>query len=207
MNVDHIHWYGHDSFRIEDAGRQIYVDPWQMPKGLPEADLILVTHGHYDHYSQPDVAALSGPKTTVVAPPDTAAEVGEGTVAIRPGQTVEAAGLKVTAVPAYNVGKKFHPKSIHWVGFLVTLSDGTRVYHAGDADHVPEMDALEVDVALLPVSGTYVMTAAEAVEAANAMKPKVAIPMHYGEIVGTAKDAEAFAKGFTGKTVIKDIET
>lgn len=206
MNLGRIHWYGHDSFRIEDGGKQLYIDPWEMPAGLPKADVIFVTHDHYDHYSQPDVEALSRPGTRVVAPPDTAAKVGDAAVAVRPGESIDVEGLKVTAVPAYNVGKKFHPKHSGWVGYVITLSDGTRVYHAGDADHVPEMDSLEVDVALLPVSGTYVMTAEEAIAAANAMKPEVAIPMHYGTIVGDARDAEKFQKGFTGKTVIKKPE-
>jgi len=215
MNVEDIHWYGHDSFRIEDAGRQVYIDPWKIPAGAPKADLVLVTHDHYDHYSEDDVARLSTADTTIIGPPDVAEKVASGiaksqgaeAVFIEAGRTVEAAGLKVTAVPAYNVGKKFHPKSSGWVGYLLTLSDGTTLYHAGDTDHVPEMDSLRVDVALLPVSGTYVMTAAEAVEAANRMKPKVAIPMHYGDIVGSAADAETFAEGFTGQTVIKQAET
>lgn len=101
-----------------------------------------------------------------------------------------------------NIGKEFHPKQNAWVGYIVTLSDGTRVYHAGDTDRIPEMDEIDADIALLPVSGTYVMTAEEAVAAANAIRPQVAIPMHYGEIVGEASDAETLKKGFSGETAI-----
>ena len=206
MDVENIHWYGHDAFRIEDAGRQIYIDPWKLPDGLPKADLVLVTHGHYDHYSSDDVHKISRPDTVLVGPPDVVREAGGGAVALSPGQTIEAAGWKVTGVAAYNIGKKFHPQASKGLGFVVTLSDGTIVYHAGDTDFVPEMKSLTVDVALLPVSGTYVMTAQEAAEAANTFKPKVAIPMHYGTIVGDRRDAEAFQQAFAGTTVIKDVE-
>ena len=211
MNVENIHWYGHDSFRIEDGGKQIYIDPWKMPDGLPRADLLLVTHSHHDHYSADDVNKLSTPQTTVVGPADVAEKVRSETGAIAlpvaPGETVEVDGLKVTAVPAYNIGKKFHPRESGWVGFVVTLSDGTIVYHAGDTDCVPEMQGLDVDVALLPVSGTYVMTAEEAVQAAEAIGPKVVIPMHYGSLVGTEADAETFKTKYAGQTVIKQSES
>jgi len=206
MDVDNIHWYGHASFRIDDAGKHIYIDPWKMPEGAPKADVILVTHGHYDHYSADDVARLSGPRTKLVGPPDVAREAGGGAVGLKPGQTTEVAGLRIAAVPAYNTDKKFHPKGNAWVGFVVTLSDGTTVYHAGDTDAIPDMKKLKVDVALLPVSGTYVMTAAEAAKAANGFGPQVVIPMHWGDIVGGRGDAEAFEAAFTGRTVIKDKE-
>ena len=204
--LENIHWYGHDAFRIEDAGRQIYIDPWQLPAGTPKADLVLVTHEHHDHYSPPDIDAIRKSSTAVVAPADLAAKIGPQATAVKPGQTLDAGGVKVTGVAAYNVGKKFHPKANNWVGYVVTLSDGTTVYHTGDSDAVPEMKTLKVDVALLPVSGTYVMTAAEAVEVANAFLPKTVIPMHYGTIVGSAADAEAFRKGFKGQTVVKKKE-
>jgi len=211
MDVENIHWYGHDSFRIEDGDKQIYIDPWKMPGGLPRADLILVTHSHHDHYSGDDVNKLSTPQTTVVGPADVAekvlADTGAVPLVITSGETVEVNEVKVTAVPAYNIGKQFHPRESGWVGFVVTLSDGATVYHAGDADHIPEMQGLGVDVALLPVSGTYVMTADEAVQAAEAIGPKVVIPMHYGDIVGTEADAETFKTKYPGQTVIKQSES
>ena len=207
MHLERFHWYGHDSFRIEDGARQLYFDPWDIPASAPKADLILVSHAHHDHYSPADIAALSTSTTCIVAPADVAEKIGPAAQAIRPGQTLQAAGFTVRAVPAYNVDKQFHPVGNQWVGYVVTLSDGMTVYHAGDADHVPEMDALEgIDVALLPVSGTYVMTAEEALAAANAFRPRVVIPMHYGKIIGTEDDARRFAKGYKGTTVIKQPE-
>ena len=210
MNVSHIHWYGHDSFRIEDGATQVYIDPWKMPEGLPRADVVLVTHSHYDHYSAADVNRLSTPETTVVGPADVAekvrSETGAVALPIAAGQTVEIESLRVTAVAAYNVNKKFHPKASGWVGYVVRLSDGTSIYHAGDTDCIPEMKGLAVDVALLPVSGTYVMTGDEADRAAEAIGAKVVIPMHYGDIVGTDADAATLKKTFKGLTVIKPQE-
>jgi len=210
MNVSHIHWYGHDSFRIEDGTTQIYIDPWKMPDRLPRADVILITHSHYDHYSATDVGRLSTPETTVVGPADVAekvrSETGAVALPIAPGQTVEIESLRVTAVAAYTVNKKFHPKASGWVGYVVRLSDGSTIYHAGDTDCIPEMTGLAVDVALLPVSGTYVMTAAEAARAAEAIGAKTVIPMHYGDIVGTDADAATLKKTFKGLTVIKTPE-
>jgi len=159
------------------------------------------------------VAKIRKEGTVFVAPMDVAKEIGAAATGVKPGDEVEVAGLKVKAIAAYNINKfrspgvPFHPREKHWVGFVVTLSDGTTVYHAGDTDATPELLAVKADVALLPVSGTYVMTAAEAVEAANAMMPKLAIPMHYGAgVVGTAADAEAFKKGFKGETRILEKE-
>ena len=204
--VADIHWYGHDAFRIEDAGQQIYIDPWQLPDGLPKADVILVTHEHHDHYSADDIDKVVGPKTLVMAPTELAHKMGHGALGAEPGRTMDTGGVSITTVPAYNVDKKFHPKGNNWLGYIVTLKDGTTVYHAGDTDFTPEMKALKVDIALLPVSGTYVMTAEQAAEAANAFRPAVVIPMHYGTIVGTADDAERFKKAFQGETVIKQVE-
>jgi len=206
MDLKKIHWYGHDAFRIEDNGRQIYIDPWQLSSGLPRADVILVTHDHHDHYSEADVRKLSKAETRVVCPPDVAAKAGPAATPISPGEKVTIGDLQIAAVAAYNVSKPFHPRERGWVGYVVTLSDGTTVYHAGDTDATPEMERLKVDVALLPVSGTYVMTAEEAAAAANAMRPGLVIPMHFGTIVGTAKDAERFSRLFKGRTVIKTVE-
>ena len=208
-----IHWHGHDTFRIVDAGKQIYFDPYKVPDGLPKADVIFITHEHRDHYSPEDVAKIVKDDTKFVAPTDVAKTIGEAAVGMKPGDEVTVDGLKVKAIAAYNIDKfrtpgvPFHPKEKNWVGYVVTLANGTTVYHAGDTDFTPEMKTVKVDVALLPVSGKYVMTAAEAVEAANAISPKVAVPMHYGGgVVGTEADAEAFKKGFKGETWILKAE-
>jgi len=195
--VQNLHWLGHDSFRL-DGPPVIYFDPWKLPPGSPVADVILVSHDHYDHLSAGDVKKVSGPKTTVIANPSAAAKL-KGARVIRPGEKITVGQVTVEAVPAYNVNKfrspgvVFHPKTAEHVGYIVTVG-GERLYHAGDTDHIPEMSGLKCDVALLPVSGTYVMTADEAAGAAAAIKPRVAVPMHYGDqdVVGTLADAERF---------------
>jgi L-ascorbate metabolism protein UlaG (beta-lactamase superfamily) len=204
VNVDNIHWIGHASFRIEDGATQIYIDPWKLRAGAPKASVVLITHGHSDHYSPDDVALIEQPGTVFVAPADVAAKLkGRNVVAASPGHSYKAGGVTVDAVPAYNRTKAFHPRSNNWLGFVVTLSTGVRIYHSGDSDAIPEMDALKVDVALMPCGGTYTMTAAEMAAAANGFKPKVLIPMHWGDIVGSKADADAVKKAFTGTTVIK----
>lgn len=207
MNVDNIHWIGHASFRIEDGSTRIYIDPWKLPAGSPKASVVLITHGHSDHYSPEDIARIEQPGTVFVAPADVAAKLkGKTVVTASPGHSYAAAGLTVEAVPAYNTNKAFHPRSNGWLGYVVTLSTGVRVYHSGDSDAIPEMRALKVDVALMPCGGTYTMTAAEVASAANVFKPAMLIPMHWGDIVGSREDAEGVAKAFGGETVIRPVE-
>ena len=194
-----LHWMGHDNFRV-DGPPVVYVDPFQLPAGASPADLILITHEHSDHCSLADVNAIRGPRTVVVAPRAAAAKLPGPVEVIAPGEAKTLAGVTVKAVPAYNTDKKFHPKSAGMVGYVFTIA-GTTYYHAGDTDHIPEMADLRPDVALLPVSGTYVMTADEAVAAARAIAPKVAVPMHYGAIVGAAGDAERFAALLEGSGI------
>jgi L-ascorbate metabolism protein UlaG (beta-lactamase superfamily) len=208
MNIDRIHWLGHATFRIEDGATQIYIDPWKLPAGAPKADVILITHAHFDHFSAEDIARIEKPGTLFVAPADVAAKLtGKHVTSSSPGGRYSVGSLVVQAVAAYNTNKDFHKKSESWVGYVVTLSDGMRVYHTGDSDVTPEMRAVQTDVALMPCGGTYTMTAAEVVDAANAVKPRILIPMHWGDIVGSQADADTVAKGFTaGKTVIKPVE-
>jgi L-ascorbate metabolism protein UlaG (beta-lactamase superfamily) len=198
--IDAVEWLGHAGFRIRSGPATIYIDPYRVPDG-PTADLILITHGHYDHFSPQDVERLSHEGTWVVAPPAVAERIAGQVVSVRPGESVQPfAGVEVTAVAAYNTSKRdsdgnvFHPREAGWVGYDVNVR-GQRLYHSGDTDVVPEMDAVAgVDVALLPVSGTYVMTAAEAAEAARRIQPGVAVPMHWGEHIGTIEDARLFAE-------------
>jgi len=207
MNVDNIHWYGQAAFRIEDGQKQIYIDPWKLPTGkLPKADIIFITHAHFDHLSQDDIDQIKKEGTVFVAPKDVAAELTETAKPIAPNQSLEVAGIRVSAIPAYNLKKNFHPKGNNWVGYILRLSSGQTIYHAGDTDFIPEMKSLNVDIAMLPCGGTYTMNAKEAAEAANTFKPKIAIPMHYGDVVGGDRDAETFKKEFHGETVIKKRE-
>lgn len=189
-------WLGHDGFRI-DASTCIYIDPYQIDGGKP-ADLLLITHEHFDHCSPEDVAKIQQPGTVIITEKDSAKKLSGDVRVITPGERLLLDGLTVEAVPAYNTNKDYHPKANRWLGFIIDI-DGVRIYHAGDSDYIPEMKDLEVDIALLPVSGTYVMNADEAVEAALAIKPKLAIPMHYGAIVGDQSDATHFRDKLAGK--------
>ena len=188
--IENIHWLGHASFRI-DAEKTIYIDPWKLAKGARKADLILITHDHYDHCSPEDVAKIAKDDTVVVTIAAAAPKLKGDVRIVKPGDSLTVAGIPIEAVPAYNVGKQFHPKEAGHVGFIVTVG-GQRIYHAGDTDVIPEMDDIQADIALLPVGGTYTMTAEEAAQAANKIKPKVAVPMHYGTIVGSIEDAHRF---------------
>ena len=168
------------------------------PPAAPAADLILVTHDHFDHCSPEDVKKISKPGTVVIADPASAKKL-PGARILRPGEKTTVGEVIVEAVAAYNVnkfrspGQPFHPKSAGYNGYIITIG-GERLYHAGDTDHIPEMAGYRCDVALLPVSGTYVMTADEAAAAAADIKPRVAVPMHYGDIVGGAADVQRFQK-------------
>ena len=197
--LQNLHWLGHDSFRL-DGPPVIYFDPWKLPPKSPVADIVFVSHDHFDHCSPGDVKKVSGPKTVVIANPTAAAKL-PGARIIRPGEKITVGDVTVEAVPAYNLtkfrspGNPFHPHEAEHNGYIVTVG-GERLYHAGDTDHIAEMSGLKCDVALLPVSGTYVMTAEEAAEAAQSIKPGVAVPIHWGDkdVVGTLADAERFKK-------------
>ncbi|MDY6825215.1 MAG: MBL fold metallo-hydrolase [Thermodesulfobacteriota bacterium] len=194
--LEKIKWLGHDAFRI-DAEKVIYIDPYEIGSG-PAADLILITHEHFDHCSPADVKKIQGENTVVITESQSAAKLAGNVRVVKPGETVTEQGVAVEAVPAYNTDKDFHPRENGWLGFIVTV-DGVRVYHAGDTDMIPEMADIDADIAMLPVSGTYVMTADQAVEAALTINPKIAVPMHYGSVVGGDADAEAFRKALEGK--------
>jgi L-ascorbate metabolism protein UlaG (beta-lactamase superfamily) len=202
MLLGALEWLGHSSFRIRVGRATVYIDPYRVPDGAPPADLILITHGHYDHFSPQDVERLSKRETWLVGPATVAERVSGQVHRIEPGETLDdelVRGVHVTAVAAYNTskrdadGKLFHPRDAGWLGFELNVR-GERLYHSGDTDVIPEMDSVTgVDVALLPVSGVYVMTAQEAAEAARRIQPRVAVPMHWGSHIGTEHDARTFA--------------
>ncbi len=197
--LDNIKWLGHDTFKIVGAGKIIYLDPFQLPRTAEPADIILITHEHHDHCSPADIEKIRTPQTVVMANSAAAEQLGGLARVLQPDQQTEVDSVTIRAVRAYNVNKfreagvPFHPRDEGKLGYIITV-EGQRLYHAGDTDCIPEMAGYACDVALLPVSGTYVMTAAEAAEAVRLIKPKMAIPMHYGSIVGSVEDAELFRK-------------
>ena len=196
-----LQWLGHAGFKICHEDTVIYIDPWKLKDSPHDASLVLVSHSHYDHYSTEDIARVSGAETKLVASADVVAKEKAGQ-AITPGQTIELGSVRVSGVAAYNPSKQFHPKSNNWVGFVIEVGS-KRIYYAGDTDLTDEMKSLkEIDVALLPVGGTFTMDATEAAEATKYIKPKRAIPYHWGDIVGSRADAEKFANTVECETKI-----
>jgi L-ascorbate metabolism protein UlaG (beta-lactamase superfamily) len=199
--LERLCWLGHASFRI-DGPPTIYFDPWRLEGEQPQADVILVSHEHDDHCSPEDIERIRGPKTVIVASATAAGKLEGDVRALRPGESEVVGEVRIEAVPAYNIGKQFHPREAQHVGFVVTIG-GERVYHAGDTDRIPEMKEIDCDVALLPVGGTYTMNAEEAAQAAADIGPRVAVPMHWGAgVVGERNDAERFSELYDGKVVI-----
>jgi len=185
-----IEWLSHASVKVSNR-KVLYFDPYKI-SSKEKADFILVTHEHFDHFSMEDIKKIAKP-TTVIFASNQCEVPGEWQVFhLSPGEEKSLEGLKVEAVPAYNINKHFHPKSDEKLGYVVTL-EGKRLYHAGDTDLIPETSSLkQIDIAFLPVGGTYTMNAEEAAKAVEIIKPKVAVPIHYGSIVGSKKDAERF---------------
>jgi L-ascorbate metabolism protein UlaG (beta-lactamase superfamily) len=212
--IENLHWHGHASFRIDGRQAVVYIDPWKLHTPV-KADLVLVTHEHFDHCSPDDVKAVSKETTVVVCAASARAGLqgcvgGDRLRVIAPGQELEVAGVKVRAVPAYNTAPErqgFHPrdKARPRVGFIVTV-DGARIYHTGDTDGIPEMEGLAPDILLRPVGGTYTMDAHQAAEAARRIGAGIVVPMHWGDIVGGRADAEEFKKRYGGTVRILEKE-
>jgi len=185
-----IQWLGHASVKIKGE-KTIYIDPWKLKSGVDKADIILVTHSHHDHFSPEDIERIKKYGTALITPYG-AAGIGGDIRHVKPGDILNIGSIRIEAVSAYNIYKSFHPKANNWCGYVVDMG-GKRYYHAGDTDMIPEMSQLKkIDYAFLPIGGTYTMNAEEAAKAAAIIKPKVAVPIHYGDIVGGIEDATKF---------------
>lgn len=191
-----LRWLGHDGFKISHNNSQIYIDPYRIDRSTNDANILLISHNHYDHLSIEDIKKVINNNTIIIAAEECSESLkdisSEEIRKVRPGDKITLNQYKIEVVEAYNVDKNYHPKDDRKVGFIITI-DNTRIYHAGDTDLIPEMETFGSDIALVPVSGTYVMTAEEAALAVNNyIKPKIAIPMHYNSIVGSTEDAKKF---------------
>ncbi len=217
MEIDgvQINWLGNAGFQIALPGvpqsaelggknsRIIYIDPYQIKEGLEKADIILLTHSHYDHCSVEDLAKIIQPGTKIVMTADCQSKILQFDIPLKyeivqPGMELTLGEIKISTFPAYNLDKNFHPKSEEWIGYLVKMKN-LLIYHAGDSDNIPELQRLtghnQVDkklVLCLPVGGRFTMTAEEAAEVVKIIKPYLAIPMHYGSVAGSLEDAQEF---------------
>lgn len=196
--TENITVFTQNSIRITDRDRQIYIDPFQMREEPHDADYILITHDHYDHFSPEDIKKVAGSNTILIVPEKMQSKANEAAdlvcriVTVKPGVYREIDGLEIETVPAYNILKPFHPKNAEWVGYIIRV-DGKRIYIAGDTDATKEAKAVKCDIALIPIGGTYTMDAKKAAELVNTLRPSVAIPVHYGSIVGKPGAGEVFA--------------
>lgn len=192
----------HAAFKLEGGGKVIYVDPFQLTFSPKDGDIVVCTHDHYDHCSIEDIQKVIKPSGIIIASVNCGSKLKvlrNEVKLLNPHDQLSIDHITVTAVPAYNVGKRYHPKDYKGIGVVIEVA-GVRIYHAGDTDLIPEMDNLsgKVDVALVPVSGVYVMDVEEAIEAVKRIRPVLAIPMHYGAIVGEPRHAERFRQGLQG---------
>jgi len=193
--LDRFTWHRQSSYLWRGDGINVYIDPWGVT-GDPPADVVFITHAHQDHFNPDDLHKVVRTSTKLYAPRDVAQELSGDVTPVIPGDSLDVEGIKVQTVPAYNVVEERldnHPRANNWVGYILTLGE-TTYYHAGDTDHIPELDDVDADVTFLPIGGTYTMTAPEAAELAKMISPRLAVPMHYGFVVGTPEDAQTFKK-------------
>jgi L-ascorbate metabolism protein UlaG (beta-lactamase superfamily) len=200
--VDGITWFRGSSVRIRRAGIEVHVDPIGVAESS-EADYILLTHPHFDNFSEEDIERLRGPETILVAPASMKKLLEDGDHFMRPGDMLQLEGLDVLAVPAHNVDKRFHLPEQGWLGYVFTVGDVT-YYHAGDTDFLPSMFGIRCDVAFLPCGGHYTMGPEEAVRAGEACGASVVVPIHWGDAHGTREEVQAMDDLFSGTIHILD---
>ena len=188
----------HSSIRIS-KNKVIYIDPFKIDKDYNDADIVFITHDHFDHYSEEDIDKVINENTTIIIPKELLTKIlrkginKNAVITVESNKEYMVQGIKFETIPAYNTDKTFHPKENDWVGYIITL-DGIRYYIAGDTDITEENRKVKCDVAFVPVGGTYTMDFKEAAQLINEIQPKIAVPIHYGSVVGTKQDATDFIK-------------
>jgi L-ascorbate metabolism protein UlaG (beta-lactamase superfamily) len=205
--INHLIWLGHAAFQIS-LNKIIYIDPYELEDDLPKADYIFITHEHFDHFSPEDIKKIQKDSTLIIATKQCKGKIDGKFKYVEIGEEFSLDEINIEVVAAYNIDKfrepglPYHPKEEEKVGYIINI-DGEKIYHAGDTDFIPEMKSIKnIDIALLPVSGKYTMTPEEAAKATDMIQPKIAIPMHYGGIVGTVDDAKKFQELSSIKVLI-----
>lgn len=197
-----VEWLGHSSFRLTGS-RTIYIDPWKVPSRRKDGDIVLISHSHHDHFSAYDIKQVTRDSWNVLGPEDVIQELGIGRSMV-PTDVIETEGVRISALRAYTIHRLFHPVAKNWLGFIIEMDD-VKLYYAGDTDVIPEMREIgPVDIALLPVPGVFTMDAQEAAQATQLFKAACAIPYHWGDTIGSRKDAERFARAAACKVIILD---
>ena len=190
---------GHSTIKINKNNKIIYIDPYNISDGINDADYIFITHNHYDHFSEQDIKKVKNNETIIIITEDLYTNTlklgfnGMNIITVKPNENYQVEGIKFSTIPAYNTNKTFHPKENNWVGYIIEL-EGSKYYISGDTDITDENKKVKCDVAFVPVGGTYTMDFKEAAHLINEIKPKIAVPIHYGSIVGTIQDATDFVK-------------
>lgn len=190
---------GHSTIKINKNNKIIYIDPYNISDGINDADYIFITHNHYDHFSEEDIKKVKNNETIIIITEDLYTNTlklgfnGMNIITVKPDENYQVEGIKFSTIPAYNTNKTFHPKENNWVGYIIEL-EGSKYYIAGDTDITDENKKVKCDVAFVPVGGTYTMDFKETAHLINEIKPKIAVPIHYGSIVGTKQDATDFVK-------------
>lgn len=196
--IENIEVLYHSSIRIS-KNKVIYIDPFKIDKNYNDADIVFITHDHFDHYSEEDIDKVINKNTTIIIPEELLTKLlrkginRNAIITVEPNEKYMVQGIKIETIPAYNTNKTFHPKENGWVGYIITLDD-IKYYIAGDTDITEENRKVKCDVAFVPVGGTYTMDFKEAAQLINEIQPKIAVPIHYGSVVGTKKDATDFIK-------------
>lgn len=195
--LKNIEWLGHSTIKMKNSEKTIYIDPYNIKNEYNDADIIFITHNHYDHFSEEDIKKVKKDNTIIIITEDIYQKSIElrfaetNIIMVKPNENYQIGNIKFTTIPSYNINKKFHPKGNNWVGYIIEINN-VKYYIAGDTDITNENKKVKCDVAFLPIGGTYTMNFEEAAKLANTIEPKVVVPIHYGLIVGTIKDAENF---------------